>query len=1058
MLQKITFFLFLLALMIPPTYAHANDRGLKDELGMTSSPTIDEEPLDALAEKVLAEGELRIIVNLDMPSPFVSDGELTSAQLDDQRNNIRYVQNALLAQLAEYNAKAYYEYDAIPMMALRVDAEAFEVVRNSELVSHIQEDEAVPVALASSTAVIGAPTVWSSGFDGTGQTVVILDTGIDGDHPFFEDASNSSRIVTEACFSNAGGGGGNISLCPGGGNSQTGAGAAEVQTAACSTSGTTGDLCSHGVHVAGIAAGNGATFDGVAPNADIIPIQVFTRFNAAGDCAPNPAPCVLSYNSDQLAALNHVIGLNGSHTIASVNMSLGGGSANTSHCDANALKIPIDSLRSLGIATVIATGNDSWTNGISAPACISTAVSVGSTTDADTVSSFSNVHGIMDLFAPGSAIGSSVPGGGFASFDGTSMATPHVAGAWAILKQANPSASVTDVLDSLINTGVSVSDQRTGGTVTKPRIQLEAAVADLQPANMWQGSTSSDWTVGGNWSTGSAPNCLQTANIPVTANDPSIVADVTAYHLKVDSGATLHMPNNNTLTLCGNINITGTLNATDGTIVMGGTTSQSIDTANGHFHHLTVGSGNNLPNVTLDSDIDVNGNVTIVSGANLDGDTRTINVAGNWDEQSASAFTPSSSTVIFDGATQTLDKTTTSNILTENFSDGDGAGCGCIATLLPSGWSRENASGTVGWIGGDASGSNANVDQGAAIRWNDTPDAWLFTMAVNLQAGINYQISYDYLHIFNGATDTITVYVGNSAASGSMAQQVSTTGNFSDTSSQTQMDSFTVAASGTYYIGIRGQQVLSTGYVVFDNLSLTSSNGLAFYDLQVSSTGAATPNQVVEVTNNLTTNSDGTLDINGQTLTVEGTVTNNGTLQDTLDTPNSTTTRFMHIQNAAADTDKYEGVDITPTGGAMGDTTVAIRGNQNCTTDNTSQPVQRCFDIAPTTSNAATVRFYYNTAEANGNAENAVNIFHWNGASWDLEAGTTTRSSGANPRWVQVTGVANYSPFVLDNLMPTAVTLAQSEATAASSNVWPWLLGLGLLGLTSLAVSRRRRF
>ncbi|MCA9980063.1 MAG: S8 family serine peptidase, partial [Anaerolineales bacterium] len=174
--------------------------------------------------------------------------------------------------------------------------------------------------------------------------------------------------------------------------------------------------------------------------------------------------------------------------------------------------------------------------------------------------------------------------------------------------------------------------------------------------------------------------------------------------------------------------------------------------------------------------------------------------------------------------------------------------------------------------------------------------------------------------------------------------------------------------------------------------------------------------------NNLTVAADAELTIPaGRTLTVNGTMTNNGTLRQSIDNVNALTT-FLGMGG-------YGGVEITPAGN-MGLTTVVIRGNQNCTTDNSSAAVQRCFDIAPTTDQVATIRFYYLPGEANGNAENGVGVYHWNGAGWDLEAGTVTHSSGADPRWVQVTGVSNYSPFVLDDVAPTAVSLSQLDTNS----------------------------
>ena len=218
-------------------------------------------------------------------------------------------------------------------------------------------------------------------------------------------------------------------------------------------------------------AGNGGTAGtyGVAPGAQILAIQVFSHFPAYG--------AVMSYTSDQIKALERVYALKDTYKIAAVNMSLGGGKF-TATCDADrqALKTAIDNLRSAGIPTVIASGNDGWTNAISAPACVSSAVSVGAHCDAGPdgsacatgvggITSYSNIASFVSLIAPGSYIRSSVPGGAYATYNGTSMATPHVAGAWALLKQMQPTVSVTDGLAMLRQQAITLNDTRSGGTV-----------------------------------------------------------------------------------------------------------------------------------------------------------------------------------------------------------------------------------------------------------------------------------------------------------------------------------------------------------------------------------------------------------------------------------------------------------------------------------------------------------------------------------------------------------------------------------------------------------------
>jgi subtilisin family serine protease len=213
--------------------------------------------------------------------------------------------------------------------------------------------------------------------------------------------------------------------------------------------------------VAGIAAGNNgpaAAPSGVAKDADLIAINVFS--NVGG--SPVRAG---SATSDQIAGLDRVFQLRNSFDIAAVNMSLGGGAFST-FCDGSqaATKAAIDNLRSVGIPTVIATGNDGLTSQISAPACISSAVSVGSTTDADQISNFSNQSFQVNLVAPGSSINSSVPltlsplTYGYSIFNGTSMATPHVAGAFAILDEKAPKDTVGRQLSILQERGTLVTD------------------------------------------------------------------------------------------------------------------------------------------------------------------------------------------------------------------------------------------------------------------------------------------------------------------------------------------------------------------------------------------------------------------------------------------------------------------------------------------------------------------------------------------------------------------------------------------------------------------------
>ncbi len=422
--------------------------------------------VQTLTSKVQRNGSLRVIVRLD--TGFVPEGELKSyLSVWMQRNRISQAQEAVMKRLQAATAQTIYRFSHIPYLALEVDAQGLATLLADPAIVSIKEDVPSSVSLAESVPLIGADAAWASGFAGAGLAVAILDTGVDGSHPFL-----AGKVGAEGCFSTTSAAYSSTTLCPNGLDEQLGGGAAI-------NCGITG--CEHGTHVAGIAAGKGDTFSGVARDATILAAQVFSRFEGAQctDLALS-SPCILSFTSDQIRALEWVYGQQSTFNIAAVNMSIGSGQY-TGSCDSDPRKAIIDTLRSVGIATIVSSGNSGYVDAIGAPACISSAISVGSTTKSDVVSSFSNVSTVLDLFAPGSSILSSVPGGTYEAWSGTSMAAPHVTGAWAVLKSEQPGASVDAILAALTSTGMLIGDGRSGGSVSKPRIQVDAALLALLP-------------------------------------------------------------------------------------------------------------------------------------------------------------------------------------------------------------------------------------------------------------------------------------------------------------------------------------------------------------------------------------------------------------------------------------------------------------------------------------------------------------------------------------------------------------------------------------------------
>ena len=426
-----------------------------------------------LITKVSKNGKLRVIVQLS--ESFSGDALVVSKGASAaQLSRIANIQSRVLNLLDDRHLRSARRYKTIPYFAVNVDRAALLKLRFSPDTALISEDVLLRPSLSESSSIVGSVDTNEMGFKGNGTSVAILDTGVDKTHPFF-----GNRVIHEACFSTTSTTNNSFTICPDGNESQIGVGAGIN----CNTS---MQGCDHGTHVAGIVSGKGVSFDGMASNSSIISVQIFSRFE--GDICTSEgflSPCIFSYMSDVLAGLDHIYQQRNNYNISSINMSLGGGRYASQYvCDSDlpAAKTLFDNLRLVGIAPIVASGNDSFNDALSSPACISSAVSVGATTDVDSVASFSNSASFLTLLAPGVNISSSIPGAGFMVKSGTSMAAPHVSGVWAVLKSKWPSATVEQILAALVTTGSNIIDLR--NSVSVPRIQVDLASAAYLKINI----------------------------------------------------------------------------------------------------------------------------------------------------------------------------------------------------------------------------------------------------------------------------------------------------------------------------------------------------------------------------------------------------------------------------------------------------------------------------------------------------------------------------------------------------------------------------------------------
>jgi subtilisin family serine protease len=224
------------------------------------------------------------------------------------------------------------------------------------------------------------------------------------------------------------------------------------------------DDVGHGTHVTGTIAAqtnNGVGIAGMAPGVSIMPVKVLDEFGTGG-----------------LDAILDGIDYARAHGADVINMSLGG---HLEPGDASWAQPTIDAAHAAGITIVAAAGNSGNTS-VSYPCAFVHVICVGATDNADAHANFSNTNAYVDISAPGVDIVSTVPGG-YASYDGTSMATPHVAALAGLVRSAHPGETVDQVEATILSTAIDLGTAGRDNVFGVGRIDAGAAV-NLPPPDV----------------------------------------------------------------------------------------------------------------------------------------------------------------------------------------------------------------------------------------------------------------------------------------------------------------------------------------------------------------------------------------------------------------------------------------------------------------------------------------------------------------------------------------------------------------------------------------------
>ena len=424
----------------------------------SEAPKADARLLRALNQ---GSGEVRVIVGMRDGTPSAPTLLAAPDAAGEPARRIRRLaaQKRLSGQIPPSEFRVRHFYESFSLLAGRATRDGVVRLSNRDDVAWITLDETRRILQGTPQAaavLIRSDQANAVGASGAGLSVAVIDTGVD------------------YTVSQLGGGGFPNAKVIGG-----------IDTA--DEDNDPMDCDGHGTSVSAIVAGP----TGVAPDAKIVAIKVFHSSDPGNSTCSDTA-----FVSDVIQGINFAISHKAEFGIGAINMSLGSepNSDNVGYCDSDepAEAVALDSAAAADLPVVVSAGNGGFLHALAAPACLSSAVSVGAVyslnsaliawsdcIDApvtpDLVTCFSNSNTNLSLLAPG-AFWSTVSKGGvaFPNFAGTSPAAAAASGAIALLRQVRPSLSGFGAVGVLRSTGSPVTDPRNG--IITPRVDTLAAV------------------------------------------------------------------------------------------------------------------------------------------------------------------------------------------------------------------------------------------------------------------------------------------------------------------------------------------------------------------------------------------------------------------------------------------------------------------------------------------------------------------------------------------------------------------------------------------------------